>query len=392
MSDILQIATTTSTSYSWSQLPEELLMLVAERIDYIEDFIRFGAVSKSWRSLTLVNKHHFSSIFKTKTLPWLLMLTAYSHQGTTFREFFSLAQNKTYRFNLPQAYGTKCWGSPFGWLITLASSGGNFQLLNPLCPHSCIPLPPLTALPRQGDHLYENGYIWKAALFLSHSNIHFGRHCYPNRNYDHERHFLVFVIHGYYQMLAFARPGDTSWTTIKFPDEYLSQRQVDILHLNGQFYSVNSNGCIWLLSDIFGPDLTLTRLAILPPDNGRLYETFSLIEMQGEILMAARVLHILEVEDLEPMEFQAVPKTSSIQVYKLDRGTFSWEKMETLGDYTLFVGSGTSISVKASDYSGSDCNPGCIYFSYDDCLITGMITHDVGIFNLINQEIEPFNV
>ncbi|KAF5205836.1 hypothetical protein FRX31_004576 [Thalictrum thalictroides] len=50
-------------------------------------------------------------------------------------------------------------------------------------------------------------------------------------------------------------------------------------------------------------------------------------------------------------------KTALIEIFKRDASTHDWQKFTTLGDYALFLGTGTSISVKASDYSATKCKP-----------------------------------
>ncbi|KAJ4956559.1 hypothetical protein NE237_013342 [Protea cynaroides] len=43
---------------NWSDLPKELLVLVSKRLSYINDFVYFGAVCRSWQSVAADEKHN----------------------------------------------------------------------------------------------------------------------------------------------------------------------------------------------------------------------------------------------------------------------------------------------------------------------------------------------
>ncbi|KAF5201317.1 hypothetical protein FRX31_009094 [Thalictrum thalictroides] len=366
-------------SYSnWSELPVDLLEMVAKKLTSIEDLYSLGGVCHSWRYVGLSIRKS-----KNKTLPWLMLTANYTH---THRDFFSVAENKTYTSNYPKAfYDCQCWGSPFGWLVTFSFDRGLLHLLNPFSPLSPrLSLPPLWTFGKSDlSSTRRSLFIYKAVVVLLHS--HSVRECnYHNR-------FLVFVIYGLSKNLAYSRPGDKTWTTVSFQETTSSGGQEDILQLNGQYYSVDSNGSIWLLCDVAadGPNPpTAIPFASPPPMNellkkrcGKSGRTFSLLEMDAELHLAVRFQH------------RNTRKTLLIEIFKCDASTCEWQKLTTLGGYVLFLGTCTSISVKASGYSATNCTPGCIYYCYDDYknhIVT--VPPDIGIIDVTRREIMFLNV
>ncbi|KAF5200455.1 hypothetical protein FRX31_009954 [Thalictrum thalictroides] len=374
----------------WSELNEDLLEMVAKRLYSIEDFYNFGGVCSSWRSVTLSIRKH-----KNTTLPWLMLVSDFED---THRDFYSVVENKTYRSNYPNKafYGCQSWGSSFGWLVSLdykAEAHGLFYLLNPLSPMSPrLALPSLWNLPDEERAVLSRWYTYKAAVFkLGESSVD-----------NHDDQFLVFAIYGTYRNLAYSKPGDHTWTGVTFPytnDEInrsaLRQGQLDILHLNGQFYSVDYDGRIWLLRDIDSAAAaddggttnppTAIRYAFPPPMCERLRRTcakiLSLIEMEGELHVAVR------------FQDYYTRKTVLIEIFKCDASTRKWQKLKTLGDYALFLGACTSISVKASDYSTPICKPNHIYFCYQDFYNkrTQSPQPDMGILDFDRHVVSPMN-
>ncbi|KAF5197619.1 hypothetical protein FRX31_012796, partial [Thalictrum thalictroides] len=96
---------------NWSELPEELLRIIAKKIVFVHDFIRFGAVCHPWRSVTLaIDKHELF----LKSFPWLMLPADDEEEDDNNRRFFIPFENRICSINLPEARGCHCWGSPYG--------------------------------------------------------------------------------------------------------------------------------------------------------------------------------------------------------------------------------------------------------------------------------------
>ncbi|PIA29893.1 hypothetical protein AQUCO_05800165v1 [Aquilegia coerulea] len=322
---------------NWSELPEELLLIIAEKLSLYQDFLRFGAVCHPWKSVTLNHKRHIQFL---KSFPWLL-LTAGEEEDQ--RYFFIPSENRVCRLNLPEAHGCHCWGSPYGWLVTLGFDQ-QFHLLNPLT-RKRLPLPPLST--------------------------------FKNRNFTASKP----GINRMFCDLAFARPGDTTWTVVE-----QSFLQTDIINFNGKIYTVQHGDELMVCDDPNGPHPTLIRFAALP-DVVVGTERFYLVELGGELHLVVGTSDRTQTK-VPPNEFHHYYKTSYFDVFKLDLSTLKWDELETLGDYPLFVGSNTTFALNASDYPDL-CNPGCIYFT-DDCVETygKLVDDDMGIYNLESDTFE----
>lgn len=86
----------TLTLTDWSDLPQELVISIANRIVLMEDFTAFGAVCKSWRSAA--TKEIFTSRL-THHVPFLMFR---KKDAVGMVEFYSLTRDKILKFKLPE--------------------------------------------------------------------------------------------------------------------------------------------------------------------------------------------------------------------------------------------------------------------------------------------------
>ncbi|XP_028105608.1 probable F-box protein At4g22165 [Camellia sinensis] len=178
-----------------SQLPYDIIRLIAIRLHAVEDFLSFSFVCHSWRSFYLTK-----SWTPGPQIPWLMLS---DNENSDIRSFFSLYKNKVYELELPEARGRRCWGSPHGWIVIIGSDL-EIHLLNPFS-RACINLPPQSTFDSQFDfHSAWYKFIDKAIIIKK-----------SNESHTIEEEFLVMVIYGPHQDLAFSRPGYSSWVNVE---------------------------------------------------------------------------------------------------------------------------------------------------------------------------------
>ncbi|PIA28120.1 hypothetical protein AQUCO_07200031v1 [Aquilegia coerulea] len=364
---------------NWSELPDELVRIIAEKLEFSHDFIRFGAVCHPWRSVTLTLDKRLLFL---KSFPWLMLPSSadddddddYEDDQDQDRRFFIPFENRICHIKLPEARGCHCWGSPYGWLLTFGFDQ-QFHLLNPLT-RVRLPLPPRSTFE---DSFFDDTNpgknrmccVRKAFIILTSDN-----------NVVVENNFLVLLTIGEFGESVFARPGDKTWSVIEAPG-YGNMK--DIIRFNGQFYGVDELGHL-KVCDFRGPHPVFVDFAN-HPEGARGSQGFYLVELGGDLHMVNRLYDPTPVE-FPPKEFHHVYKSIFFHVLKFDFCTRKWEILQTLGDHAIFIGSNTSFGFKASDYLA--CKPGCIYFTDDYNESFGrLLGADMGIYNHKANTIEP---
>ncbi|PIA41419.1 hypothetical protein AQUCO_02200081v1 [Aquilegia coerulea] len=326
-------------------LPEHILLVIAEKLFInIKDYIRFGAVCRSWRSLYTQHQTTFPPQPPLLMLPSSELL-AINDQQTCFPH---------------QSYYP---GSAHGWLISLTSTSPPLvaHLFNPFL-SSSINLPPLS-----------NYYF-----------IEDETDCAPQAFF--------------YKRLAFCKPCDNAWTCLELhPDSKNFPWRLDLgympcsltdptIYFENKFYTVDSFGALWLI-DLDAPHPRLSNL--LPtfessfPGNSKHY----VVQSSSHLLQVTRISHVHD-------DFSNY--TTKFHVFKLDQTHSKRVETKNLYRQMLLLGSNASMSLPASDYPG--CKANCIYFTDDyiegyhhdggDIDVTPG-PPDMGVFNLEDGSTEP---
>ncbi|XP_030963444.1 putative F-box protein At5g55150 [Quercus lobata] len=431
----------------WADLPGDVFFQIMRRL-FSDDIIISSAVCKSWHSLL----NSVEKLPLPPSCPWL-MLAEENEQSeksnneesrTRTRGFFNLRNAKVHNFELPEVAGRRCFGTSFGWLLTIGTDL-QINLLHPMSKH-LLCLPPQPTFSWQYDSDLEPKDI--IGMFLK--KVVLSRSPWNPATQECDCDCVIMVIYGEYRQLAFTRPGNKAWMDIKSSRR---KRYADIAFYKGKFYAVDYDGALVVcrIDDNKKP----RAKAIAPPLEG-ITMSFKwnvqkyIVESSGGLLLVTRYRggHIYsehndyydrsydsdsdsdsgqnessdeddienddfedyvenedDVEDEDPMDESEEERYNEASPYvtigfivqKLERchqgGSkfkYKWMKVDSLGDQALFVGDNSSLSLTASSLNG--IKPNCIYFTDDDLRVFNCTRNgggsDMGVFSMKDAEIK----
>ncbi|XWS31653.1 hypothetical protein CRYUN_Cryun23aG0094900 [Craigia yunnanensis] len=131
----------------WTDLPSELLPLIADRLGLIE-LLCFRGVCKDWNSASSTASAEIEALPNHE--PWFLLYGEYNSQCTLVTE-----SGRKYSITIPELDGATCLASSQGWLL-LFREGSMFFF----CPFSRAKID----LPGQFPHMVISGHV---AIFSS---------------------------------------------------------------------------------------------------------------------------------------------------------------------------------------------------------------------------------
>lgn len=277
---------------AWSDLPVDILNVIAERLDVI-DRIYFRVVCKNWRLTQIVPSHN--------NLPWLM-----EHSWAFDENVFSLCSfhfpyvnrshvtyNKFDREELDGLYDAVICASKYGWLLLQKSTLSVFY--NPYT-KSIIRLPDL--------------------------DISFNRSTFSSVPTSPD--CVCFAIQSTKNnckiLLSICRPGDRKWSTLVLVGP--KKAVEDVVYSNGTFFCVFTGG---------------TLGAFCVADHG-----WSLVTNIVPGVMFESRAHMVESNG----QLWLVRPSQCFKVFKFDWSAKTWVKTNTLGCQALFLGC-TSFSVSA---------------------------------------------
>ena len=329
-----------SPSSNWSELPSHLQALFMNKLVSIKDYIRFGAVCNSWRSV-------FTHYLEPK-LPLLMIPSTDIKDETleTTRKFYCLSEKTVLNdleIKLPYRH---CRGSKHGWLVLTSEEEGNLsvRLYNPFSSiNNEIELPPLTYV----TVLHEVS----ATLHYVDTNFVSLKKAFPSKNpTSNPNDYVVIGIIGAQCRLAFCKPSDKAWSIL--PSQW--QDFEDVTYYKGLFYAVRYRGEIIAINFSATDDSStqqhpmpeVKRVAPLPPSDidgciGRY-----IVESSGDLLQVQRFYDTMRDDD------HIV--TNTFRVFKLvldheqDGENSKWIEVKTLDGRMLFLGDNASFSLSAS--------------------------------------------
>lgn len=217
-----------------------------------------------------------------------------------------------------------------------------------------------------------NSFIRKVVLSAS-----------PTRNEE----FAAFAIVGQ-SNLAFCRNGYDSWIFVNDGEEELYCWE-DVVDYKGLFYAVSKGGTVAVCD--FNEGCSPPRVSVIHATApfGFGGDIHYAVFCAGDVMLVTRVLE-QDFSDDAGEESNFVYKTVGFEVFKMNWGLLTWQRVESLNDRVLFVGGNSSLSFCASEFSG--CSPDCVYFTDDysesnDEDACGK--HDLGIFRFRDKSVEP---
>ncbi|PIA51962.1 hypothetical protein AQUCO_01000082v1 [Aquilegia coerulea] len=368
----------------WSELPNDICSFIGKKLDVEADRCGFRSVCRSWRCC----------IPPFPRPPWLVLSESQLEQQSSEkndriegeeeekmkvntppppRGFVGIGDNGekqvVYEINLPEAHQTRLVGSTGIWLITVDKSS-MIRLLNPF---SRVQID----LPQQSTFEFQIPQIVVSST--------------PSFINCVSKDYVVMAIHYYKRLLAIARPGDKSWITVKTPCHFFE----DIIFYKEQFYAVNVHGAV-VVCDIDQSDLHSPTASVCSETWKSTYhyrQKKYLVEWLAELLLVIKyVIDLDEDEEKEKRKELPLYGTEKFKVYKLDFINREWEEVTSLGEYCLFLGFNTSVSIFAPDYS-KYLKKNCIYFT-DDYTHGYLGTQtpgglDMGVFDMEDKSIQP---
>ncbi|XP_074289409.1 F-box protein At2g17036-like [Silene latifolia] len=324
---------------NWSTLPLDLLTAVAFKLESFEDFIYFSLVCWSWNHASSSIKH----LWRPKpVVPWLLLAENTQDNPHCIRKILDINnENKCYRRNLPETFGGRCWGSPYGW-VAMAKRDLTVQLFNPIT-KATISFPSLETLPYlpKNTPAYNNEqedyYHWCLGIYLTKITV------LKVSEKGHDE-FVIMIIYDFHERLAFARQGDPSWTSVLIKET--SVHIFDVVAMDNHVFAIYDDAAIayWEIKEFFGFERLVKPMDYLSGD----HENFAgfyrddvqvyLIQLDTDLLMVLR----------HTGEENSGYRTGDFEIFKVNHIDKHWENVENLGDVALFVGDNSSMSLSVA--------------------------------------------
>lgn len=303
----------------WAQLPYDIINEIANNLDAVEDFLAFSFVCKSWRLI-----YRDKAWLSIPKIPWLMLD---NHENG--EHCFSIYKHKILKIPIPKAQNRRIWGSSHGWLIMITPDF-KVQLFNPITQVKAA-LPPVSAF---FEKLANVKVDW---FYLIHkaSVLKLGTQ------------FLVVVIYGPRNSLAYSKLGEVTWTFVESQLIFTS-----VVSYKGKVLGLSAIGTLAII-EIDDRKKPSVSGFVSPPVLETGWKRLYLAESCDDLLLVC---------------FQA----KKVFIYRLDLLVWEWKKMDSLGNRVLFVDEYNCISAssctEAAYFKGD-----CIYYSKDnvDSLCSG---------------------
>ncbi|KAJ0682519.1 putative F-box protein [Helianthus annuus] len=243
-------------SASWSDLDQDLLLLIMMHLGVL-DFIAFGDVCKSWRSVAVSNWNKFM----VSKQPMYLSISSRLNDKECYLEDYQRRKLKT---TIPHSNGTICVGITCGYLIFFEREACDFWLVNPFTKKElCFRDFPFGVTPFQTR--------FRGILVFSPSMFGW---------------VFVVITHAFADKIAFSLPGEQSeWYYVTTPSIIH-----DLHFFNGKIYTIDWNSQLCELRLNREPTLTLLNMKNFPWAHNYMLEFLSssenlfVVDAVGDVL------------------------------------------------------------------------------------------------------------
>ncbi|KAK4284891.1 hypothetical protein QN277_001663 [Acacia crassicarpa] len=360
----------------WSNLPEELLQLIAERLRFTFYLLRFCSVCSSWRSSVSLHPNPLPARFPV-----------FSNVGTSRDGTFCLSKRTLFLVYPPPSLSTSN-SDHHPWLIKVEDLRGQWGLRDPLSRYPIkIPRDFPTVLDFYNLPVVELGqeYVLNDVDFSPLNSLEDASSLYLEKVVfmwlnSKSQEFALLTIH-VSGKLALFKSGDKEWTIIpEMPTPY-----DDVCVFQGQLYAVDSTG----RTVVVGLDSGV-RLVAEPVFGG---DKKFLVESDGQLLLVDKYLSFdyqcLGAYDgfYDDVCF-GCEQAVKFEVFKLDEEGKEWVELKSLGDRVVLLGDDCAFSSSASGLFVSKGNR--IIFR-DDYFNDTAKEDGLGVFELNDDRISPIS-
>ncbi|OMP09140.1 hypothetical protein COLO4_05771 [Corchorus olitorius] len=365
----------------WAAIPCDLLRQIVGKSELlIDDYIRAAAVCRSWQAC-----------LKQPKFPVCLMLPENEDEDNNMRCFCTASEDKVMERELGELRGRRCWGTPFGWLVTFGLDL-EIQLFNPLS-RACVSLP---SQPTFNTLNLDDGFAYPTPEGFRKFFLH--KFAFSSTDPTSPDCVVMAIFTTRQVLLGFASPGDEAWTTIGDGSDAFALD--DVTYFNGSFFAVSSLGLLLECQDLDGPSPKCVEFAKSPSyesDDNSVYPQQYIVDLNGHLCMILRMLGSYDIKnEAGEIQVEDVNVTEEFVIFKLDMQSRNWERMVSLGDRCLFLGNCCTFSVLATHYPG--CTPNHIYYTDDDYANyekcggydTGIYNFDEGLLLPLDGESDRF--
>ncbi|EOX97545.1 F-box family protein [Theobroma cacao] len=341
----------------WSQLPPELLTLIAKRLETRFDVLRFRSVCSSWRSS-----------FPPRVFP----LPKYLPSKTKGRCDYSLSHITRHTFFLVRLPGSQNHQTAPGcWLVKIRDGTDRvrMRLLHPLSDSELKPLPVPINFPKVLD-LTNCQVIELGHEFVGRYDVYIDHPLEPQAQDYREKvaitwsstnsdDFMIVALFGFFvQYLAFLRPGEKEWTLSE-----IVHGAEDIISFNGKFYAIERGG----RTIVVDQSLNASFLEHVGSPTSRKF----LVQSCNNLLAVEMFFLRSSNSDSDfgnPVNCGSSGGDEEIgfRIFRMDEEEQRWDEMGSLGDQILILGMRQTISVSASEFSWGKGN--LIFYSTDLCI------------------------